>query len=401
MEKRDFSTTYDVIVVGAGCAGFGAAMGAARAGKKVLLLDGNSGPGGTAAFAGCPVFSPYVPRTERPFSGVFGEFVEALGSRCRTPQGRITVNTSEFDVTLIMTRMLARAGVDMLFYATLTAAAVTRGVIESITVFCCGGKLRFSAPCFVDATGDAVLTDLAGGETVTATAEEAMTRTVLFRVSGVENFDREKIKTLFPTLGFPYPHQDRFMAVPVGREGEDILVNLTAVSGNALDPFDRTRMDIELREQIEVIHRWMREKLPGFEMCRIAAAAPVMGVRASRFIVGRTVVSCRDLDENTPVPDPVAVGPRSYGDHFVSRFAGPWHKMNAGTRGIPYRALLPEKIRNLAACGRCISVDPKIATAVRYAPCCMATGQAAGIAAALGIPGYEALKKELVRQNAV
>lgn len=392
--------TYDVIVAGAGSAGFGAAAGAARTGKKVLLLDSNSGPGGITSFGGCPVFTPYLLKNEKP-AGVFREFIAELGDRCHSPAGRGTFNTSEFDVTSAMTRMLSRLHVDMLFYATLIEAAVSGNVIESVTVFCCGKKLRFSASCFVDATGDAVLTDLAGGKTRTADEEESMTKTVLFRVSGVKGFDREKVKALFPDAGFPYPQQDRFMAAPVGRDGEDLLINLTAVSGNAMDPFDKTRMDIELREQVAVIHRWMKEKLPGFEDCRISSVAPVMGVRGSRFIVGRTVVTCRDLDENTPVPDPVAVGQRSYGDHFVRKFAGPWHKMNAGTRGIPYRALLPEKIRNLAACGRCISIDPKIATAVRYAPCCMATGQAAGIAAALGIPGYEVLKKELVRQNAV
>ena len=58
---------YDVIVVGAGSAGFGAAMGAARAGKKVLLIDRNSTPGGSTVFCGTPVFTPYAAAKKETF----------------------------------------------------------------------------------------------------------------------------------------------------------------------------------------------------------------------------------------------------------------------------------------------------------------------------------------------
>lgn len=76
------------------------------------------------------------------------------------------------------------------------------------------------------------------------------------------------------------------MGVPVC-DGKEILLNLTAVSGNALDPFDMTRMDTELREQIPVILDWARKKLPGFAGCRLSAVAPSTGVRGSRNIVAR------------------------------------------------------------------------------------------------------------------
>ena len=387
---------YDVIVAGAGPAGFGAALGAAAAGKKVLLLDKNAGPGGISVYGGCPVSSGIGGMDPETIGGAAGRFAAAMKDRSFSVSR--TLNSSEFEIGLCMTRLLREAGIDLLFYATLTDAETEQGKIRSVTVSCCGKTLKFEADSFVDATGDAVLSRLAGVEILPTSPEESMTKTVLFRVSGVHDFDKAKLLELFPKLDFPYPYQNRFMGTPVG-DGSEILLNLTAVKGDALDPFDLTRMDIELREQIPVIVEWIRAKLPGFEHCRLTAAAPVIGIRASCNIRGRKVITTADLDNGTATTEPVAVGKRSYGEHYVKCFDSPWRKSTSGSYEIPYGALLPERIGNLSVGGRCISIETKAVSAVRLMPVCMATGQAAGIAAALGFPSYEILKKELIRQK--
>ncbi len=53
---------------------------------------------------------------------------------------------------------------------------------------------------------------------------------------------------------------------------------------------------------------------------------------------------------------------------------------------IPYRCLVPEKIENLLVAGRCISCTHIAEAAIRKVPVCMATGEAAGTAAALPLP---------------
>lgn len=391
---------YDVIVAGAGPAGFAAAIGAARTGKKVLLLDKNSGPGGVAVFCGCPVFSGMFGSRGEPVPGIAGEFAERMkGHSFISVQTHL--NSSEFEVGLCMTRMLREAGVEMLFYAMLTAAESRDGRIRSVTVAGCGNTLRFEADSFVDATGDAVLSRLAGAELLPADPEETMTKTVLFRVSNVKNFDKPKLCEMFKDLDFPYSHQDRFMGTVVGEDeaNGDILLNLTAVSGDALDLGDLTRMDIELREQIPVVLDWIRKKLPGFEDCRISAVAPQIGVRGSCNVKGRTVITAADLDNDTPVEEPVAIGKRSYGGHYIRHFSSPWGSGSPGYRAVPYGALRPAGLDNLSVGGRCISVEGKAVSSVRLMPFCMATGQAAGIAAALNCPPYPELKQELIRQG--
>ena len=52
---------------------------------------------------------------------------------------------------------------------------------------------------------------------------------------------------------------------------------------------------------------------------------------------------------------------------------------------IPFRAMVPEKIRNLLFAGRLVCADPAAFASVRGMPQCMAMGQAAGIAAATAL----------------
>lgn len=390
---------YDLVIAGAGPAGFGAALGAAGAGKKVLIFDRNSAPGGVAAFCSCPVFAglrSFAPEDSGGAAGIFAAAMEKNAFICDNSR----LNTSEFYVSLIMERLLKKAGVDMLFYVELTNVKREEDRIVSVTVTGCGKSYEIKAKNFVDCTGNAVLAAMAGAKTQTGSAEETMTKTLLFRVTGVKYFDRAQCVKAFKEGNFPYPHQDRFMGTPVGEKGEDFLLNLTAVSGCAEDPFEMTKMDMELREQLPVVLEWAKKTLPGFEECHLVAVAPVIGVRGGRSIVGMHNISCRELQENTPVEEPVAVGKNSYGEHYIKTFMAPWAYWEKSLpRDIPYGALRSVNITNLAAAGRALAVEPKAVSAVRLMPVCIATGQAAGIAAAMDFPEYALLRQELIRQK--
>lgn len=393
---------YDVIVCGAGPGGFGAAIGAAKAGKKVLLLDQNSGPGGVAVYCGCPVFSGINSFDTTVHGGVVSEFAGNMRNYAHIVNKK-TLNSSEFEVGLVMNRMLRNAGVNTLFYVMLTGATVTNGRITSITVSGCGQNLDLYADAFVDTTGNAILSGLAGVKLINGSEEETMTKTVLFRVSGVKGFNKQLLFEKFPQLDFPYQHQNVFMGTPVCH-GEEILLNLTAISGNAMDPFDLTRMDMELREQIVTIVQWAQKKLPGFEKCRITSVAPVIGVRGSRNIAAKKIINACDIDNNAATAEPVALGRRSYGEHYIHAFESPWRKISSGYQMIPYGTLLPENIENLTVGGRCIGIMPAVSSSIRLMPVCMATGQAAGISAALNSTYHESvcysmLRDEMVKQK--
>lgn len=389
--------TYDVIVVGGGPAGFAAACAAAAAGGTVLLVEQSAAPGGIAVFSGCPVLAG----VGVPGQTVYGGLTDALTARLASGGwadmvgGNLT--STEAAIQLTMSRMLREAGVDLLFYATVTGVAVEGRRLAAVQAHCAGRQLTLRGRCFVDATGDARLSLLAGAPVRLAAPDEAMTRTLLFRVSGVSHFDKPSLKKRFAEKKFPLSHQDCFMGttLPDGT----VLLNLTAVSGDVFDPADLTRMDLELREQVFLVLDWLRREFSEFADSRLVSVAPVIGVRCAGTMEGRECITCRDLAEGTPVSEPVALGRRRYGDHYIDGFNSPWKSDHPGYRPIPYGALISAALDNVLAAGRCLSVEPRACTAVRLIPCCLASGQAAGIAAALQIPSWPRLATELQRQH--
>ncbi len=408
---------YDVVVCGGGPSGFAAAIAAARNGAKVLLLEQASRPGGVAVSCGCPGLMGCSNGERQLASGVAEELIRRLDeigavafkrSRVRPLDGQPLcedVVSSEFAIALIMNRMLLQAGVELLYYCTLCGCQTDGRKISAVHCFCAGELLNISARAFVDCTGDAVLAKLAGYPVQAAAPEDSMTKTVLFQVSGLQPFAvldlRERFKSKQKT--FPFPNQDALMLHPVG-EGGAFLLNITLATGNPLDPADLTRMDIELREQIPVALQWLRENFPEFKDCVLDSSAARIGVRNGRHLIGRETITCADLDDNTPVIEPVALARRGYGGHGGSAFIQNWAKSNPGSRGIPYAALLSPAGDNLVVGGRAISIEPRAITAIRLMIQCFASGQAAGVIAALTaqqgqLPAYAQLRADLLRQN--
>jgi hypothetical protein len=108
---------------------------------------------------------------------------------------------------------------------------------------------------------------------------------------------------------------------------------------------------------------------PGYEKTYLVETAPQLGVRITRVLAGTGSVTLADLKAGTRFPDCIGVGGSSNGKH------GEWQ--------IPYGALVPAKIDNLLAAGRCISMELRMCDLVRLIPNCFVTGQAAGVAAAV------------------
>src|SRR5207237_9067097 len=94
-----------------------------------------------------------------------------------------------------------------------------------------------------------------------------------------------------------------------------------------------------------------------------------LGATGSRRLEGRDVMDRDDLD-------------REFEDTIAR--TGHWTKYDC-VYNIPYRSRLPRGVDNLLVAGRCISVDHRVHHATKEIPPCMATGEAAGTAAALAI----------------
>jgi hypothetical protein len=203
-----------------------------------------------------------------------------------------------------------------------------------------------------------------------------------FLMGGVQDIEKslDEAKGLY----FRTPGRDRAL-VPWGGEAR------VSRKIDATDPEEVSEALAECRQMVMEEAARLRRSAPGFEDTYISMIADQLGITESRRLQGEYVMSRDDLD-------------RQFED-VVAR-TGHWTKYGC-VYNIPYRSLLPKNVTNLLAAGRCISVDHRVHHATKEIPACMATGQAAGTAAAMTLGGsvrtvnVQALQARLREQGAI
>ena len=399
-KRLDVTEKFDCIVVGAGISGFSASVAAARAGAKVLLIDKMPSVGGTAVYAMPAMLSGWPKHHEA--GGIADELAKLLLERKGL---RWRINNAVYDeniMQLVMLDMLRDAGVKTLFNALVTGVESEGRLIKRVIVQFGTEKIFCEAKNFIDATGNASLSVLAGAEVITPEIDKSMTKTLMFKVDNVKYFDSAtadaKFDPIVRTRNFPVAIQDCFMGSILVRQDEAML-NLTAVIGDAADPVQYNAMYEELLQQIPKITAWLKKEIPEFKDMAVTKIAPMLGVRYTRSIVSRRQLTMADVHNPEPTEEVVALCGRYIGGHYINGFRSPWSSRVTGKMEIPYGAIRSRSFDNLLAAGSIIGVQPELISAVRLNVTCIASGQAAGIAAALNIPPYEVLRKELLRQN--
>ncbi len=389
-------TKYDLIVVGGGFAGVGAAISAAKEGLDVLLVERYNCLCGAPGFALVTPFMPFSTRDpetkERKY--LCGDLFLEIMREMNPILGRETHDYyGEFDeeiLKLVLNRMCQKYGVKLLFNTNVISADVKDGRIHSVTAFSKGTSFALSADSFIDATGDAELSVLSGCNYQLGRERDHLCQpmTLSFRMSGVdiEKFhqNRDKINPLYKEF------KEKGL---IKNPREDVLIfnnynhgvlhfNTTrVVKRNPTDPFDVTAAELEAREQVFEMLGFLKNNIEGFENARILSTALHIGIRESRKIEGEYTLTVDDLKSLARFPDGIAVAnydidihnPEGAGTSHYYFGAGEWYE-------IPYRCLIPKGMKNLLVAGRCISSTHEAQASYRIMPYCCEVGQAAGVA---------------------
>ncbi len=128
---------------------------------------------------------------------------------------------------------------------------------------------------------------------------------------------------------------------------------------------------------------FLKERIPGFENAKIAQISPVLGVRETRHVVGEYMLTEHDVIDGPYFEDSIAADASALDIHDPKGADVDFRGMRPYE--IPYRCLVPKGVEQLLVAGRCISADHGAHARSRNMPACMATGQAAGIAAAVAV----------------
>lgn len=410
----------DVLVVGGGTAGFGAAIAASREGLQVTLLEATSKIGGVMAFCpGMPWGGAYP--MDQIVGGIIQELTERLASMDPPAAEKRACTLDNFGpeiiydhdiATLTMFEMLEEAGVRVRLGTIALNPEMDGTTIVSVS--CCDrhGPFTVQPKIVIDCSGDGDISAKAGVPYVLGDASgNMMAVTISFFMMGVD-WDR--------AFAEPDPYFQKYAAIGVadGRLHSDlrklylmrgfhegmVFCNSVHVRGvDGTDPVAVSAATQEGRRRCRQLAAFLRAEVPGFEQAHMAMLSPTVGVRETRKLQGMYRLTGKDLASATKFEDgivacdnPIDDVMRAEGDmtHHAALQPGQYYT-------IPFRSLVSEKITNLMFAGRILSADAVAFASVRGMPQCMAMGQATGTAAAIalgsGIPVQRIPTTQLVR----
>lgn len=390
---------FDVLVAGGGFAGTAAAISAARGGKKVILFDKFNAPGGAAAVNLVTPFMPYwtinKERNKREYltGGIFSEIVGKLREL-----GAMDGDDKFSDeyLKLVLNRMIKETGVTVLYHAYLKDVEKEGKSIKSVTVSALGQDIKIAADTFIDATGDGVLSYLAGCSFMLGRKGDNLCQpmTLCFRAANVdvgrfyaEMPEMQKLYKEKQSSGEIRNPRENILTFVVPAKGIIHFNTTRVVKLNPTDPFDVTEAEFAAREQVFELFDLLKASFSSMKDADLIMTAAGIGVRESRMIEGEHILTANDLKECTKFPDSVARGNYDIDIHNPEGTGTSHYYFAPGEYyTIPYRSLTVKDADNLLVAGRCISADHEAQASIRIMPICASTGEAAGIAASLA-PG--------------
>jgi hypothetical protein len=409
----------DVIVVGGGTTGPFAAISAARQGKRVVMIERFGSLGGNltlglntkpsgALVGGLPL---EVWNLARSVGGAGDDYMAVV----KTGGVKIASPCDPEIMKMLLTRLCAEAGVQILFETVVSAPVLEGKTLKGVIIESKSGRQFIAGKVVIDCSADADIAARAGAPFVMGSGGKdetmqpvsmyfTMDRVDLVRLSAwaattddvparaipktVEGLDyglwltgfNKSLRKWQDDTGIQLQRDNITLKTADGR----MYVNGTRVTNvDVFDPVQFTAAVLECYRQIEGVARYLRETIPGFETARIESIAPVLGVRETRHLIGEYTLTGEDSIQGTRFEDSIAADASALDIHDPKGADVDFQGLRPYE--IPYRTLLPLEVEQLLVAGRCISADHAAHARSRNMPACMATGQAAGVAAAVAI----------------
>tara|TARA_Y100001933_G_scaffold265277_1_gene339510 strand:+ start:26187 stop:27617 length:1431 start_codon:yes stop_codon:yes gene_type:complete len=421
--------TADVIVIGGGPGGIGAAVSAARGGADVLLVEHYGFLGGMATAGEVNPFMPNHYDGKPLDTGIYTEWVDRMASY----GGVCDSGLKFFDpgvARLAAEDLCIEAGVRLLYHHRVVHVETANKKITGVVLHSKSGLTVAKAKQYIDSTGDGDLAALAGCEFKFGSEDTgfAQPMTMCFKLKLSESARPEDVtggdlfqnvmKNQYDLIQEVYkkaqedgriecPRENVLMFRGVDRDvvhfNTTRVIKHDATDGNAL-----SEAEVLARKQIRQLVKVLSEEVPAFKGCQIYSIAPQIGIRESRRIMGRDFVTTQDYMDGRTYADGIARvtypidihNPNGTGTVLLHFPKDAWME-------VPFGCLLAKDIDNLGIGARCISVDHAVHSAVRVMPPVVSLGQAIGTAAAMAIKENKdicqvdgkVVKEDLIKQG--
>ncbi|HEX7474974.1 MAG TPA: FAD-dependent oxidoreductase [Dehalococcoidales bacterium] len=422
----------DVVVVGGGPAGIGAAVAAARNGAKTTLLERYGHLGGMATGGLVMVIMPMSDGTnEQQIGGLCQEMIDRLdvmGAAIHPKKNELGSSESglinywkryAFSVVegkvrmaatvdpealkCVLNDMVSEAGINLLLHSWGTQTIMEGNQIKGVIFESKSGRQAVLGKIVIDATGDGDIFASAGASFDSRINPEMRSSNLAltFRLGNIDSRRYFAFKDQYPQKYTELMHelekQGGFTLIITTTHEGVFWVNNNIPGLNPLNVADLTWLEVNGRRRILLTQNFLKKHIPGFERCFILDTASQIGVRSSRRLIGQHILTEKEIFSGTVFPDTIAICPDFR--HAVSSEHPHWH--------IPFRSLVASDIKNLLVAGRCYSSDLVANDLLAPIQSCIAMGQASGTAAALATQkkvtirdlDFQALRNCLVKQG--
>lgn len=442
-KELEVSREVDVLVVGGGPAGIGAAVSAARTGASTALLEKRGFLGGNITACYVENCNWFLAGTKFSTHGLYAEIEDAYRfeyGRSHDIRSGDAIRFSSDYLRIYLDELMEKEGVPVLFHSFVNDVVVEDDHIQAVIIQTKQGPMAVAAKVVIDATGDGDVAAAAGVPFKRGRDKDGFCQpgTLNFRIAGVDarylSEQGDKLKEISRQFEKDYLSGRTGLAckrkdLPFGRLTRAGMISyINYPCSYMIDPTSNVDLsvgEVECRKYIKQFMKYMRNNFHGFEDIELAAIAPEIGFRDSRRIEGKYRLTHWDIEKNTRFDDAICVFPRMYDMLSPDGYMlGDGALEGEGNRGhifvhitgdddrtfqVPYRCLVPVKIDNLLIAGRCISSTHVAESSIRAIFACMLTGQAAGTGASLSVQDKvtpekvdigkvrEALKKQGVR----
>jgi hypothetical protein len=390
----------DVLVVGGGPAGIGAALAAARNGAVTLVVEQFNCLGGVATAGGHGHISKYDE------SGTGRRIVGGIADEIATlvVKGGFGIRNSHgiwFEVEglkLLLDKMAEESGVELLYHTFFSDTVVKDGTVVGAIVQNKNGRQIISAKRIIDCTGDGDVAFHAGCPYEAGRSSDGKCQpvTLMFTIGGVDwekasawrtDYKMKETWEEAQRKGDMRPFQKTIMGwwwTPT--RPDQVGVNFTHVIHiDSTKAEDLSRATVEARKQAYETISVYRKYVPGMEKCYMVSTPNTIGIRESRRIMGDYVLNEDDVKAQREFADNICYGSSFVDIHCID---GPgmdptvWNPPKGFKYHIPYRVLVPQGVENLLIAGRCVSCTHVALGSIRVMVPCIGMGEAAGTAAA-------------------
>jgi len=419
--------TADVVVVGGGPGGIGAAVMAARSGANTVLIEryghlGGMGTGGLVTII--PNLSDFSGKQQ--IAGITQEWIDRLKRREAVDhpkkehwgskdsklvayyenrsffyvREKTVIYSVHIDAEIskcILNDMVTEAGVKTYLHSWGTEPIVEGNQVKGVIFESKSGRQAVLAKVVIDSTGDGDLLPVSGAESKSDIDPSLRIANLSFSY-WIANVDLKKYQDYKNAHAKELAEQMREIKKRGGHPGfltsnlkdqDDVVwVFPRYANTSQVDVEELTRVEFLGRKEMLVSHDYYKKNIPGFEKSYIVLTNPQLGTRGARRIVGEYIVTEKDMNANVPHEDTVAVFPDV--DRGQDSIKSPVTYM-------PYRCLIPCKVNNLLVACRAFSSNAAANNFFNLIPHCIALGEAAGAAAAQAVSSGADLRKINVR----